>query len=87
MAQAPRFRCLRQVFGILRLLSARRFGVHLKEIIKQTGFSRRTAYRYMNAIRDAGVPIVAERDYNGKGNQKLWKMLNRQEFMAKVGIL
>lgn len=57
---------------IIRLIEAR-YGVTVEELAEETGVDRRTVYRDLNVINEAGYPLVSER-LNGR---KVYRFLTR----------
>src|SRR5574342_373234 len=61
-----------RVHDIIRLIEAR-YGVTVEELAEETGVDRRTVYRDLNVINEAGYPLVSER-LNGR---KVYRFLTR----------
>lgn len=61
-----------RVHDIIRLIEAR-YGITVDELVEETGVHRRTIYRDLNAIGEAGYPLVSEMR-NGK---KSYRFLTR----------
>jgi len=59
MAEAKRSVQLSRIMGLLRELQRHPGGRHYKEIARDLGFSERTAYRDLNALKGAGWPVHA----------------------------
>ena len=79
---------LRAYVTILKMLGRSRYGTSIAEIIQETGFCRRNVYRYLHAIKEAGLPIIQEKDQRSRhGRTRRWRMVSRPEWMSKVGIL
>jgi predicted DNA-binding transcriptional regulator YafY len=54
-----------RLHDVIRLLEAR-YGATVEELAEETGVDRRTVYRDLRAIRDAGYPLVTEATDDGK---------------------
>ncbi len=54
----------------IRLIESRR-GLSIEELAEETGVNRRTIHRDLNAITDAGYPLVSE----WSGNRKLYRFI------------
>jgi predicted DNA-binding transcriptional regulator YafY len=61
-----------RVHDIIRLIEARH-GMTIEEMVEETGVNRRTIHRDLNAINEAGYPLVSEM-VNGR---KLYRFLTR----------
>lgn len=53
-----------RLHDVIRLLEAR-FGVTVDELVEECAVNRRTVFRDLQAIRDAGYPLVSERQDDG----------------------
>lgn len=60
-----------RLHDVIRLLEAR-FGMTVDELVEECGVTRRTLYRDLQAISDAGYPLVRERT---DGGQVLYRFL------------
>jgi len=54
-----------RLHDVIRLLEAR-YGATVEELAEETGVNRRTVFRDLQAIRDAGYPLVSEREADGR---------------------
>lgn len=54
-----------RVHDVIRIIEAR-YGVTVDELAEETGVDRRTVYRDLAAINDAGYPLVSERQQGKK---------------------
>jgi predicted DNA-binding transcriptional regulator YafY len=54
-----------RLFAVAELLRARRTGITAAEIARRFGVTLRTAYRDLEALQDAGMPIRADRGRGG----------------------
>lgn len=54
-----------RLFAITELLRARRTGVTAEALAERFGVTVRTIYRDLDAVRDAGLPLLAERGRGG----------------------
>lgn len=61
-----------RVHDVIRLIEARH-GVTVEELVEETGVDRRTIYRDLGAIHDAGYPLVSE----WSGGSKVYRFLTR----------
>ena len=61
-----------RVHDIIRLIEARH-GIAVEEMAEETGVDRRTIYRDLNAIQDAGYPLISE----WLNNRKAYRFLTR----------
>lgn len=61
-----------RVHDIIRLVEARH-GMTIEELVEETGVTRRTIHRDLNAIHEAGYPLVADRE----GTRKVYRFLTR----------
>ena len=61
-----------RVHDVIRLIEARH-GITLEELAEETGVNRRTIHRDLNAIFDAGYPLISE----WSGNRKVYRFLTR----------
>jgi predicted DNA-binding transcriptional regulator YafY len=61
-----------RVHNIIRLIEARH-GITVDDMAEETGVDRRTIYRDLAAIQDAGYPLISER-HNGR---KVYRFLTR----------
>ncbi len=57
---------------IIRLIEAR-YGITVGELVEETGVDRRTIYRDLNAICEAGYPLVSEK----RNGSKVYRFLTR----------
>jgi proteasome accessory factor B len=69
---AKRYSQAARVHDIIRLIEARH-GMTVEELAEETGVTRRTVHRDMNAIHEAGYPLISEWE-NG---QKVYRFLTR----------
>ena len=60
-----------RLHDVIRLLEAR-FGMTVDELVEECGVTRRTLYRDLQAISDAGYPLMRERT---EGGQVLYRFL------------
>jgi predicted DNA-binding transcriptional regulator YafY len=56
---------------LLALLEARREGVELEEVARALGAKRRTVYRDLRVLEDAGIPLTSARE----GRRARWRMV------------
>ncbi|MCI0574481.1 MAG: HTH domain-containing protein, partial [Myxococcaceae bacterium] len=56
---------------LLQLLEARKQGLELEEAAEELGTGRRTVYRDLRVLEDAGIPLHAEQ----QGRRARWKMM------------
>lgn len=56
---------------LLQMLSVSRRGVTLREMAEETGTSQRNITRDLNAMRQAGLPVVAQTESHGR---KVWQL-------------
>lgn len=61
-----------RVHDIIRLIESRH-GITIEELMEETGVTRRTIHRDLNAIHEAGYPLVADRE----GSRKVYRFLTR----------
>jgi predicted DNA-binding transcriptional regulator YafY len=61
-----------RVHDIIRLIEARH-GIAVEELAQESGVDRRTIYRDLNAIQDAGYPLISE----WLNNRKVYRFLTR----------
>ena len=61
-----------RVHDLIRLIESRH-GISVDELAEETGITRRTAYRDLAVIQEAGYPLVSEYD-NGR---KCYRFLTR----------
>ncbi len=61
-----------RVHDLIRLVEARH-GVTIEELVEESGVSRRTIHRDLNAIQEAGYPLVSE----WQDNRKVYRFLTR----------
>jgi proteasome accessory factor B len=61
-----------RVHDIIRLIESRH-GISIEELVKETGVGRRTIHRDLNAIHEAGYPLVSE----WLGNCKCYRFITR----------
>lgn len=61
-----------RVHDVIRLIESRH-GITVDELAEETGVDRRTVYRDLNAIHEAGYPLVSDRE----GSVKLYRFLTR----------
>lgn len=61
-----------RVHDIIRLVESRH-GMTIEELAEETGVTRRTIHRDLNAIHEAGYPLVADRE----GTRKVYRFLTR----------
>jgi predicted DNA-binding transcriptional regulator YafY len=61
-----------RVHDVIRLIEARH-GITVDELAEETGVDRRTVYRDLAAIQEAGYPLISDRD----GVRKLYRFLTR----------
>jgi proteasome accessory factor B len=61
-----------RVHDIIRLIEAR-YGVTVDELVEETGVDRRTIYRDLNVICEAGYPLISER----RNGRKIYRFLTR----------
>lgn len=54
-----------RLHDVIRILEAR-YGATVDEIAEEANVTRRTVYRDLDAIRDAGYPLVSERESDGR---------------------
>jgi len=54
-----------RLHDVIRILEAR-YGATVDEIAEEAQVTRRTVYRDLDAIRDAGYPLVSERESDGR---------------------
>ena len=54
-----------RLHDVIRILEAR-YGATVDDLVEECGVTRRTVYRDLNAIREAGYPLVSEPDVGGK---------------------
>jgi len=54
-----------RLHDVIRLLEAR-YGATVEELAEECGVTRRTIYRDLDAIRDAGYPLVSESESDGR---------------------
>lgn len=64
MRPAKKYSQAARLHDVIRLIEARH-GVSVEEIAAECEITRRTVYRDLGAIRDAGYPLVADRDTDG----------------------
>jgi proteasome accessory factor B len=57
-------------WGLVRELSGQRYGLSIKSLEEKTGVSKKTVYRDLSILRDAGVPVVSE-IVNGEARHRL----------------
>jgi len=72
---------------ILRFVARNRFGVTISDIVTQFEMHRRTIYRYLDALQNAGIRIHKSRKPGGKGCENIWKLVTPREHMERIGIL
>jgi proteasome accessory factor B len=60
------------VHDLIRLVEARH-GVTIEELVEESGVGRRTIHRDLNAIQEAGYPLVSE----WQDNRKVYRFLTR----------
>jgi predicted DNA-binding transcriptional regulator YafY len=61
-----------RVHDIIRLIEARH-GIGIEELVEETGVNRRTIHRDLNAIHEAGYPLVSE----WRDGAKVYRFLTR----------
>lgn len=61
-----------RVHDVIRLIESRH-GITLEELVEETGVTLRTIHRDLNAIHEAGYPLVAERE----GGRKVYRFITR----------
>lgn len=54
-----------RLHDVIRILEAR-YGATVDELAEECGVTRRTVYRDLDAIRDAGYPLIAEPEADGR---------------------
>ncbi len=54
-----------RLHDVIRILEAR-YGATVDELVEECGVTRRTVYRDLDAIREAGYPLVSEPEDDGK---------------------
>lgn len=54
-----------RLHDIIRILEAR-YGATVEELVEESGVNRRTIYRDLQAITEAGYPLVREREADGR---------------------
>lgn len=66
-----------RALDLLSELASRRFGMDMGEIQDHLGVSRREAYRYLDALADAGVKIDKRKEPGGARGGFVWRWLYR----------
>ena len=61
-----------RVHDTIRLIEARH-GITVEELVEETGVDRRTVYRDLNAIHEAGYPLISE----WRDGRKVYRFLTR----------
>ncbi len=61
-----------RVHDLIRLVEARH-GVTIEDLVEESGVSRRTIHRDLNAIQEAGYPLVSE----WQDNRKVYRFITR----------
>ena len=54
-----------RLHDVIRILEAR-YGATVDEIAEEAHVTRRTVYRDLDAIRDAGYPLISEKEPDGR---------------------
>jgi predicted DNA-binding transcriptional regulator YafY len=54
-----------RLHDVIRILEAR-YGATVDELAEECGVTRRTVYRDLDAIRDAGYPLISEPEADGR---------------------
>jgi len=61
-----KYRALLRVLKVFVALCRTRFGVTFQELLEEAECSRRTLYRYLDVLQEAGVRLVVERRMTGE---------------------
>ena len=65
MKPAKKYSQAARLHDVIRILEAR-YGASVDELAEECRVTRRTIFRDLQAIRDAGYPLVSERDVDGR---------------------
>lgn len=70
-----------RVHDIIRLIESRH-GMSIDDLAEETGVTRRTIHRDLNAIHDAGYPLVSERE----GTRKVFRFIARFKDIPPISL-
>ncbi len=65
---------LRRALGLIFYLASRHFGATVAEMIEETGAARRTVYRDLSALKEAGIRFNTERAPS-LGRSSRWRLI------------
>lgn len=87
MRKMGRHACLKRCLDMIRVMVDNRFGVTLPRLQEELEVSRREVYRYIQALREAGLHLENVSGGRGGRNKAVYKLINRQEWVAMRAIL
>ena len=78
MPSEPLRNTLSRALKVFVALSSTRFGLTFNEILEEVGCSRRTLYRYLNALEDSGIHIVVSMREQGQIARQILEVNGRR---------